>query len=124
MPSAARSASSRPWRTRWPTCRPTSTPHACSLTAPPGCCPRACRAHATLLSRLGVRVVVNDIGGDLFGANPDPTRAEALAAELRGRGGEAVADTADIRTFDGAAAAVQHTVEAFGRIDILINNAG
>lgn len=82
------------------------------------------RAHAALLCRLGVSVVVNDIGADLTGANPDPARAEAVAAELRQAGGQAVADTCDIRTFAGAASAVQRAVDTFGRIDILINNAG
>jgi len=81
-------------------------------------------AHVRLLARLGVAVVVNDIGGDAFGDHPDPSRAEAVADELRERGGAAVADTSDVRTFGGAAAAVQRAVDAFGRIDILINNAG
>jgi NAD(P)-dependent dehydrogenase (short-subunit alcohol dehydrogenase family) len=82
------------------------------------------RAHASLLARLGARVVVNDIGGDVHGEHPDPARAEAVAAQLRDLGGTAVADTSDVRTFAGAAAAVQRAVDAFGRIDILINNAG
>lgn len=82
------------------------------------------RAHATLLCRLGVSVVVNDIGADLTGDNPDPGRAEAVAAELRRAGGQAIADASDIRTFAGAASAVQRAVDRFGRIDILINNAG
>lgn len=82
------------------------------------------RAHATLLCRRGVSVVVNDTGGDLTGADPDPDRAEMVASELRWVGGHAVANTADIRTFAGAAAAVQQAVDTFGRIDILINNAG
>jgi NAD(P)-dependent dehydrogenase (short-subunit alcohol dehydrogenase family) len=81
-------------------------------------------AHASLLARLGASVVVNDIGGDLHGEHPDAARAEGVAAHLRDLGGTAVADTSDVRTFAGAAAAVQHAVDAFGRIDILINNAG
>ncbi len=81
-------------------------------------------AHAKLLARLGAYVIVNDIGGDVHGEHPDPSRAEAVAAQLRDLGGTAVADTSDIRTFAGAAAAVQRAVDAFGRIDILINNAG
>src|SRR4051794_26378609 len=81
-------------------------------------------AHARLLTRLGAAVVVNDIGGDLAGEHPDPTRAEDAAAQLRALGGRAIADTADVRTFAGAAAAVQRAVDEFGRIDIPINNAG
>ena len=81
-------------------------------------------AHAQLLARLGVRVVVNDIGGDVHGRHPDAGRAEAVAARLRELGGTAVADVSDVRTFAGAAAAVQRAIDEFGRIDILINNAG
>jgi NAD(P)-dependent dehydrogenase (short-subunit alcohol dehydrogenase family) len=81
-------------------------------------------AHAKLLARLGVYVIVNDIGGDVHGEHPDPSRAEAVAAQLRDLGGTAVADASDIRTFAGAAAAVQRAVDEFGRVDILINNAG
>ena len=81
-------------------------------------------AHAKLLTRLGASVVVNDIGGDIHGGHADPARAEAVAAQLRDGGATAVADASDVRTFAGAAAAVQRAVDAFGRIDILINNAG
>lgn len=81
-------------------------------------------AHASLLARLGASVVVNDIGGDVRGEHPDPLRAEEVAAHLRDLGGTAVADHSDVRTFAGAATAVQRAVEEFGGIDILINNAG
>ena len=81
-------------------------------------------AHARLLARLGAAVVVNDIGGDPLGEHPDGSRAEEVAARLREQGSAAVADTSDVRTFAGAAGAVQRAVDSFGRIDILINNAG
>jgi len=81
-------------------------------------------AHARLLARLGAAVVVNDTGGDVYGEHPDPARAEDAAAQLRVLGGRAIADASDVRTFAGAAAAVQRAVDTFGRIDILINNAG
>lgn len=81
-------------------------------------------AHASLLARLGVCVVINDIGGDLHGENAVPSHAEFAAAQLRERGGRVLADASDVRTFAGASAAVKRTVDAFGRIDILINNAG
>jgi len=82
------------------------------------------RAHATLFARLGASVVVNDTGVDKLGNDPDPTVAERVAAVLRESGAQALADTSDVGTFTGAAAAVQRAVEQFGRIDILINNAG
>jgi len=81
-------------------------------------------AHARLLARLGAAVVVNDIGGDPLGEHADGSRAEEVAARLREQGSAAVADTSDVRTFAGAAGAVQRAVDSFGRIDILINNAG
>ena len=82
------------------------------------------RAHATLLARLGAAVVVNDVGVDVSGADPDPAKAEELAATLRDLGGRAVADTSDVGSFAGGAAAVQRAIDEFGRLDILINNAG
>ena len=82
------------------------------------------RAHATLFARLGASVVVNDTGVDKLGNDPDPTVAERVAAVLRESGAQALADTSDVGTFTGAASAVHQAVEQFGRIDILINNAG
>jgi len=82
------------------------------------------RAHAALFARLGASVVVNDTGVDMSGANPDPQKVEWVAASLRELGAQAVADTSDVGSFAGGAAAVQRTIDEFGRIDILINNAG
>ena len=82
------------------------------------------RAHATLLARLGVSVVINDIGVDMVGEHPDPAHAEAVAAGLRDEGANAVSDASDVGSFAGAEAAVRRAIDAFGRIDILINNAG
>ena len=82
------------------------------------------RAHATLLARLGAAVVVNDAGVDLSGAHPDPGKAEQVAAKLRELGARAVAETSDVGSFAGGAAAVQKAIDEFGRLDILINNAG
>jgi NAD(P)-dependent dehydrogenase (short-subunit alcohol dehydrogenase family) len=81
-------------------------------------------AHASLLARLGAAVVVNDTGVDPQGRHPDPRRAEDVARGLRDAGAPAVADTSDISTFTGAADAVQRAIDEFGRLDILINNAG
>jgi NAD(P)-dependent dehydrogenase (short-subunit alcohol dehydrogenase family) len=82
------------------------------------------RAHALLLAERGASVVVCDVGAELDGRGRDPTVAEAVAAEIVSRGGSAVADGSDISTFAGGAAAVQSALEVFGRIDIVVNNAG
>jgi NAD(P)-dependent dehydrogenase (short-subunit alcohol dehydrogenase family) len=82
------------------------------------------RAHAAELARLGAAVVVNDTGVGLDGADPDPTVAAAAAARIRAAGGRAVADLCDVRDFAGAQSAVDRAVAEFGRIDIVVNNAG
>ena len=82
------------------------------------------RAHAMLLASRGANVVVNDIG-----AVPESTgytgsaSAEAVATEIVALGGRAVANTDSVATAEGAAALVSTAIEAFGRIDILVNNA-
>lgn len=83
------------------------------------------RAHALLLAKRGANVVVNDIG-ELPTAlgYPGVASAEAVAEEIRALGGKAVADTHSVASEDGAAAIVQTALDAFGSIDILINNAG
>jgi NAD(P)-dependent dehydrogenase (short-subunit alcohol dehydrogenase family) len=83
------------------------------------------RAHALLLASRGANVVVNDIGNDpespgYCGA----ASAEAVAAQIRALGGKAVADVHSVASEDGAAAIIRTALDAFGRIDILINNAG
>jgi NAD(P)-dependent dehydrogenase (short-subunit alcohol dehydrogenase family) len=83
------------------------------------------RAEAMLLAREGARVVVNDLGGGSYGTEPgEPTLAEAVAAEIREAGGEAVAEASSIATREGAESAVGKAIETWGRIDILVNNAG
>ena len=83
------------------------------------------RAHAMLLAARGARVVVNDIGRDLQSSHyAESASAEAVAAEIRALGGEAVADTHSVTTREGAEALVQTAVESFGGLDILVNNAG
>ena len=83
------------------------------------------RAHAMLLAARGARVVVNDIGRDPASSHySDNASAEAVAAEIRALGGEAIADTHSVTTQDGAEALVRTAVEAFGGLDILVNNAG
>jgi NAD(P)-dependent dehydrogenase (short-subunit alcohol dehydrogenase family) len=82
------------------------------------------RAHALLMAERGARVVVSDIGVGLDGTGRDPSVAEGVVEEIIGAGGQAVVDTNDISSFEGAAAAVQSGVRAFGKVDIVVNNAG
>ncbi|MTD55671.1 SDR family NAD(P)-dependent oxidoreductase [Amycolatopsis pithecellobii] len=83
------------------------------------------RAHAMLLARRGAKVVVNDIGVDPEAqAFREAASAEAVAAEIRAAGGDAVADTNSIATEAGAHALIETALRAFGSADILVNNAG
>jgi NAD(P)-dependent dehydrogenase (short-subunit alcohol dehydrogenase family) len=82
------------------------------------------RAHAVLLAERGAKVVVSDLGVDLSGAGGDESVAARVVDEIVATGGVAVADSNDIASFDGAAAAVESGVRAFGKVDIVINNAG
>ncbi len=82
------------------------------------------RAHAMLLGRLGANVVVNDVGPAAETPNyPYPASAEAVAEEIRAAGGKAVADTNSVATVEGAESIVRTALDAFGSIDILVNNA-
>src|ERR1700722_18254211 len=82
------------------------------------------RAIAFELARRGARILVNDYGGDTFGHEGNAERAEAVAAELRAMGAEAVADGTAVGTADNARRIAGVALKAFGRIDILANNPG
>lgn len=82
------------------------------------------RAHAVLLAELGARVVVNDLGVDADGAGSDPGPAESVAQEIRDRGGDAVADHHDVADWQQAKALVDAAIDAYGELDIVVNNAG
>jgi NAD(P)-dependent dehydrogenase (short-subunit alcohol dehydrogenase family) len=83
------------------------------------------RAYAIELAKRGARVLANDYGGDMFGREQGRTpSAETVAAEIRAAGGEAIANNVPVGTANAARAIVQEALDAFGRVDILINNAG
>ena len=81
-------------------------------------------AHARLLASRGARVVVNDRGVGMDGSGGDAEPAQRAAEAIAAIGGVAVADTSDISTAEGTTRLVESTLEAFGRLDVLINNAG
>jgi len=82
------------------------------------------RHHALLLASRGAQVVVNDIGGSVTGDGADAGPAEAVVDEIRALGGAALADTNSVATPEGGAALVRSALEAYGRVDVLVNNAG
>jgi NAD(P)-dependent dehydrogenase (short-subunit alcohol dehydrogenase family) len=82
------------------------------------------RAHALLLAQRGAQVVVSDCGTDLFGAGVDAGPARETVAEIRADGGDAIAYLEDLCTEDGARGAVRKTLESYGRVDVIVHNAG
>jgi NAD(P)-dependent dehydrogenase (short-subunit alcohol dehydrogenase family) len=82
------------------------------------------RAHALALARAGAAVVVNDLGSNLAGDSSAESPAADVAAEIVAAGGRAVADQHSVSGWKGAAAIVETAVSAFGRLDIVVNNAG
>lgn len=82
------------------------------------------REHALMMASRGALVVVNDLGGAIDGTGSDKGAAERVVDEIKAAGGEAVADTNSVATVEGGAAIVQTALDAFGRVDIVVNNAG
>jgi NAD(P)-dependent dehydrogenase (short-subunit alcohol dehydrogenase family) len=82
------------------------------------------RAEALLFAAEGARVVVNDVGGARDGSGSGASMADEVVAEIRAAGGSAEASYASVATADGAASIVETAVKAFGRLDVLVNNAG
>ena len=82
------------------------------------------RAHALLLADEGAKVLVNDLGGTRDGAGNDASAANLVSDEIKKRGGVAAPNYDSVATAEGAANIVKSAVDAFGRVDILINNAG
>ncbi|MBX6384392.1 MAG: SDR family oxidoreductase [Microbispora sp.] len=82
------------------------------------------RSHALLLARRGAKVVVNDLGGALDGSGASSGPAQEVAELIVKNGGEAVASTDNVATPEGAEAIVRTALDAFGRVDVVVNNAG
>ncbi|MEV5752144.1 SDR family oxidoreductase [Actinoallomurus sp. NPDC052308] len=82
------------------------------------------RQHALELAARGAKVVVNDLGGALDGTGASTGPAAEVVAEITKNGGEAVASTDNVATTEGAEAIVRTALDAFGRVDIVVNNAG
>jgi len=82
------------------------------------------REHALLLAAHGAKVVVNDLGGSMDGTGASTGPAQTVAEEIASAGGEAIANTDDISDWSGAERLVGQAIETFGRLDVLVNNAG
>ena len=82
------------------------------------------RSYALLLASRGAKVVVNDVGGTLTGEGADAGPAEQVVAEITAAGGDAVACTESVATAEGGRAIIQAAFDRYGRIDILVHNAG
>ena len=82
------------------------------------------REYALLLASRGASVVVNDLGGSVSGEGADANAADSVVEEIRSNGGTAVAEYSSVADPDGGAAIIARAEEEFGRLDILISNAG
>jgi NAD(P)-dependent dehydrogenase (short-subunit alcohol dehydrogenase family) len=82
------------------------------------------RQHALELARRGAKVVVNDLGGSMDGSGGSSAAAEAVVAEIKAFGGEAIANGGSVTDDAGVAHMVQQTMDQWGRIDVLVANAG
>jgi NAD(P)-dependent dehydrogenase (short-subunit alcohol dehydrogenase family) len=82
------------------------------------------RSHALLLASRGAKVVVNDLGGSRSGEGGGSEMADQVVDEIKAAGGEAVANYDGVHTWEGGESIVQTALDAFGKIDIVINNAG
>ena len=82
------------------------------------------RQHALLFAEEGARVVVNDLGGDRHGTGSSSAMADAVVSEVTSAGGEAVANYDNVATLEGGQRVIETALDAFGQIDIVVNNAG
>jgi NAD(P)-dependent dehydrogenase (short-subunit alcohol dehydrogenase family) len=82
------------------------------------------RQHALMMAKRGALIVVNDLGGSVDGTGANSSAAQVVVDEIKAAGGEAVADHNSVATPEGGAAIVQTAIDTYGRVDIVINNAG
>jgi NAD(P)-dependent dehydrogenase (short-subunit alcohol dehydrogenase family) len=82
------------------------------------------REHALLFASEGARVIVNDLGGAMDGTGDDRTPAQQVVDEIKGMGGEAVANADNVADWEGAKRMIDAAIEAFGDLHVLVNNAG
>ena len=82
------------------------------------------RQHALLLASRGALIVVNDLGGSVDGTGENASAAQKVVDEIKAAGGEAVANHSSVATPEGGHEIVQTAIDTYGRVDIVINNAG
>ena len=82
------------------------------------------KQHALLLASRGAKVVVNDLGGDVHGVGGSASAAQKVVDEIRAAGGEAIANGASVTDFEAVQTMVQQAMDTWGRVDVLVNNAG
>jgi len=82
------------------------------------------RAHALAFARAGAKVVVNDLGVEADGQGRNETPAQQVVEEIRAAGGEAIADASDVADWEQTGRLLRRTLDAFGRLDVVVNNAG
>ncbi|MCZ7535083.1 MAG: SDR family oxidoreductase [Acidimicrobiia bacterium] len=82
------------------------------------------REHALLFASTGAKVVVNDLGAEVDGSGSTTGPAGEVVDEIRGMGGEAIANGENVADYEGAGRMVRAAVETFGRLDVIVNNAG
>jgi NAD(P)-dependent dehydrogenase (short-subunit alcohol dehydrogenase family) len=82
------------------------------------------REHALMMAGQGAKIVVNDLGAEMDGSGGATGPAGEVVEEIRGMGGEAVANGDDVSDWEGAQRMINQAVETFGKLDILVNNAG
>jgi NAD(P)-dependent dehydrogenase (short-subunit alcohol dehydrogenase family) len=82
------------------------------------------RLHALALAARGAKVVVNDLGGAVDGSGASASAAQRVVGEIRAAGGEAIANAASVTDFAAVQAMVQQAMDTWGRVDVLVSNAG
>lgn len=82
------------------------------------------REHALSLAKHGAKVVVNDLGGGVDGSGGDASPAQQVVDEIKAMGGQAVANNDSVSSFEGAQRLINTAIETFGKLDVVVNNAG